>query len=284
MISLTLDDPNLAKAYDELSDPQYEHGRALIDQLEMKAGETVLDIGCGTGRLGFHVLEKIGPTGKFIGMDPLPERVAIAVAKNRHSNAEFGAGVGEDLGHIKSESVDAVYLNAVFHWIIDKGKALGEIRRVLKPGGRVGMTTGPRELMSVTTLYVVTARVIARDSYRQYADPNNFAPGRHLLTTTELIDLFLQADLVISKVHVEPTTKVYASGRDVLRFVESSTFGNYLATVPAGLRDQARRDLIAEFDRERVEGAVRLEGYGVLAVAHKKQAASSVTTRPAGAG
>ena len=55
----------------------------------------------------------------------------FASKKNRFHNAHFQVGSGEDLSFVPSESVDTVYLSSVFHWILDKERALDEIRRQL---------------------------------------------------------------------------------------------------------------------------------------------------------
>ena len=80
------------------------------------------------------IAERVGPTGKVVGVDPLAERIALARA--RAPGIRFEVGQAEDLGVFTDESFDVVCLSAVFHWVEDKPKALAEIRRVLCPGGR----------------------------------------------------------------------------------------------------------------------------------------------------
>jgi len=269
MALLTLDNPELARAYDELSDVQYEQGCALVERLGVKAGDTVLDIGCGTGRLGVHVLGIIGPGGHFIGLDPLPERVAIASRKNTCPNATFRRGVAEDLSFIADGTVDVVILNAVFHWVADKEKALREIRRVLRAGGRVGMTTISRELMVATSFHRATLEVLAHEPYRRHVRPEQMAMIAENVTTTELLEMLARADLAVTELHVETTSWSHASGREMLRFIEASSFGNYLAQLPEALRQQARNDLEAEFDKRKVGGRVEVDGYEMEAVARK---------------
>ena len=63
-VSLELDSPELAATYDQTSLRQFNHGKVLIQALDPKSGERVLDIGCGTGRLGEHVANLVGPTGE----------------------------------------------------------------------------------------------------------------------------------------------------------------------------------------------------------------------------
>lgn len=269
MISLALDNSKLAKTYDEISDSQFESGKKLLAELKVKPGETVLDIGCGTGRLGLYLLDLIGPTGRFIGIDPLPERISIANDNNVHNNAEFRTGVAEDLSFLGNNSVDLVYLSAVFHWVPDKQRALQEISRVLKPGGRIGLTTNAKELVKATTLRAVTTEVLSRVPYRGHLDAEAFAPIRHGVTTTQLVELFLDAGFRVADVRVLAIERLYHTGRDIVDFAEASTFGNYLNHVPEVLRDKARFDLESAFEILRGDEGIPFQLYTLFAIAEK---------------
>jgi len=76
-VSLDLDSPELAATYDQVSVRQFNHGKVLIGALGIKPGERVLDVGCGTGRLGAYVAGLVAPAGSVVGVDPLPLRVAL---------------------------------------------------------------------------------------------------------------------------------------------------------------------------------------------------------------
>lgn len=232
----------------------------------------MLDIGCGTGRLGFHVLDLIGPRGKFIGIDPLPDRIALATEKNRFPNAQFLVGPGEDLSSVPSDSIDIVYLSAVFHWIADKVRALDEIRRVLKPGGEVGLTTGARELAHITSFRQVLDSVLKRKPYSGVVKPEEYVTAKHGVTSTQLIELLLGADLDISGLEIVTRRRRFSTGFQIVDFLESSTFGNYLNHVPQELREQAREDIIAEFENQRTDDGIDFRGYSIFAIAEKKSA------------
>src|SRR5215218_1410938 len=137
--SFAHDNRHLAETYDRVSDLQFEGGKQLIERLGLEEGARVLDVGCGTGRLTRWIAERLGPKGSVVGIDPLEHR--ITVARSEAGPVRFEVGQAEELGAFEDSSFDAVCLSSVLHWVADKARALAEIRRVLRPGGRVALTT-----------------------------------------------------------------------------------------------------------------------------------------------
>ena len=113
-------------------------GRGLIEALRLQAGEHVLEVGCGHGELGAWVAERLGPKGRMAGVEPLPLRVVMA--SRRHPRFEVHEGRAEALTAFAAASFDAVYLNGVFPRLAQPSLALSEARRVLRPGGRIGLS------------------------------------------------------------------------------------------------------------------------------------------------
>jgi arsenite methyltransferase len=108
---------------------------------ELRAGETVLDLGSGAGLDSILAARRVAPTGKVIGIDFAAEMVEKATLNARTvcaTNAEFRQGEAEALP-IRTGSVDVVISNGVFNLCLDKPKALAEAFRVLRPGGRIQM-------------------------------------------------------------------------------------------------------------------------------------------------
>src|SRR5437762_6792007 len=86
----------LASAYEELSDPQFAHGRELLGLLDIAGGDRVLDIGCGTGRLAALAVEALDAQGRLVGIDPAPPRIELARQRS-DVRLEFRIGRAEDL-------------------------------------------------------------------------------------------------------------------------------------------------------------------------------------------
>lgn len=105
----------------------------------IKEGETVLDLGSGTGFDCFLAARKVGKTGKVIGVDMTPEMVGKAkenARKGNYRNVEFRLGEIENLP-VEDGSVDAIISNCVINLSPDKKKVFSEAYRVLKAGGRI---------------------------------------------------------------------------------------------------------------------------------------------------
>lgn len=105
----------------------------------VKKGETVLDLGSGAGFDCFLAANKVGETGKVIGIDMTPEMVEKArenAEKGGYKNVEFRLGEIEDLP-VEDSSVDVVISNCVINLSPDKESVFKEAFRVLTPGGKL---------------------------------------------------------------------------------------------------------------------------------------------------
>jgi arsenite methyltransferase len=108
---------------------------------ELRAGEVVLDLGCGAGMDSILAARRVGPTGRVIGVDMTPAMVEKAGANAQAAGAtkvEFRQGEADRLP-AGDASVDVVISNGVFNLCPDKPKVLAEVFRVLRAGGRLQM-------------------------------------------------------------------------------------------------------------------------------------------------
>jgi ubiquinone/menaquinone biosynthesis C-methylase UbiE len=125
----------------------------LVRLARLEPGQSVLDIGCGTGSLAIAAKRRVGPLGRVHGIDASPEMIARARKKARKAGVDvtFTNGVVERLP-LPDERFDAVLSTLMLHHLprAAREQCVREIRRVLKPGGRVlavdfGGATGDRK-------------------------------------------------------------------------------------------------------------------------------------------
>jgi SAM-dependent methyltransferase len=109
---------------------------------DLRAGEAVLDLGSGGGIDVLLSARRVGPTGRVYGLDMTDEMLALArenAAKAGAANVEFLRGYIEAIP-LPEASVDVVISNCVINLSTDKPTVISEIARVLRPGGRIGVS------------------------------------------------------------------------------------------------------------------------------------------------
>jgi trans-aconitate methyltransferase len=160
-----------AAKYHRISDPQLAWGRAVAARLNAVAGERILDLGCGTGRLTAEIAQMPGII--VVGLDSSPTMLMQA-----------GVRPGSDEGEIPSRwplyiradgaalpfvfAFDAVFSAAVFHWIPDHDQLFRSIYVALKPGGRLIAQCGGAN--NLDRLYGRARDLMQSGEYSEYFD------------------------------------------------------------------------------------------------------------------
>ncbi len=109
---------------------------------ELRPGETVLDLGSGGGIDVLLSAKRVGPEGKVYGLDMTDEMLALALANRDREgarNVEFLKGYIEEVP-LPASTIDVVISNCVINLSADKPRVVAEMFRVLRPGGRVGVS------------------------------------------------------------------------------------------------------------------------------------------------
>lgn len=126
-----------AALYDDRHSFVWKHGATLVDLLAPQAGERILDLGCGTG----HLTARIAEAGaQVVGIDSSAEM--IAEARREFPDLRFEVADARDFA--LGEPFDAVFSNAVLHWVKPPERAVACIRGSLAPGGRFVAELGGR--------------------------------------------------------------------------------------------------------------------------------------------
>lgn len=209
----------------------------------LRGNETVLDVGCGTGRLTAELLERL-PRGRVIAVDASESMLEEA----RKQLAKYGERVefiAADALELKLESAaDVVFSTATFHWILDHARLFRVLYRALRPGGRLEAQCG-----GGPNLAIIKARADElaraprfRDFFRNFRQIWNYA------TPEETAERLRAAGFVAVETSLESTPTPFDSAETFRQFVAKVVLRPYLAAIG----DEARR---AEFLDELVRQA-----------------------------
>ena len=214
-------------AYDRLSTPMERLGREVMDRLELRGDETVLDAGCGSGRLTELLIERV-PDGRVIGVDASPSM--IDAARER-------LGAGADLRvadlvalNLGGDTVDVVYSTATFHWIADHDALFASLRAALRPGGRLVAQCGGAG--NIASVHAAAAQAGDEPPFREHfagwRGPWNFATPEDTERRLRAAG-FDEVRCWLAERPVKPDDP-----RDYLRTIN---LGAHLERLPAGLHD-----------------------------------------------
>jgi trans-aconitate 2-methyltransferase len=239
-----------AKRYDRLAAPQEEWARDVLARLPIRGDETVLDAGCGSGRTTRLLLERL-PHGRVIGVDGS----ASMITEARGALAPFGDRIelihSDLLELVLREKVDAVFSNAVFHWIFDHEALFRRLREAMKPGAILAAQCGGQG--NVANWVGAVRRAAERERFAPYlADrPEPW----HYTSAREAAEVLTQVGFTDVRCWLED------------RIVEPQDPRNYVATVglaahhellPPDLREPFTDAVVEELPRPVVLRYVRL--------------------------
>ncbi|GAB4385921.1 methyltransferase domain-containing protein [Albidovulum sp.] len=163
----------------------------IVAALAIGAGERVLDVGCGTGIVALAAAGRVGPGGRVAAEDINPGMLAVARAKS--DSIDWREAAAEALP-FDDAGFDAVTCQFALMFFADRAKALAEMRRVTRPGGRIGLFVWDRVENSpgYDTLVPVLGEVVGADAAEALAAP--FCLGRREDLDGELAQAGLAAE------------------------------------------------------------------------------------------
>ena len=219
-----------AATYHRVADNQEEWGTEVLGRLKLNGDETVLDAGCGSGRVTRLLLERL-PEGRVIGVDASPSMIEEA----RSNLQGFGDRADLRVGNLTdldlTGEVDAVFSNATFHWVGDHDRLFSRLAEALRPGGALEAQCGGEGNVAEWKRAVESAMGDERFApyFRGMTQPWNFAS----VSDTEV--RLERAGFVVGKVWLEERTVEPTEPRE---YVRSVGLNPHLARVPDELSNQ----------------------------------------------
>ncbi|TFE70752.1 ubiquinone biosynthesis protein [Methylacidiphilum caldifontis] len=238
--------------------------------MKIKPGEKILDIGCGTGELTAYSAQLCAPRGIVVGIDPSPYRIDLA-RKKRIKYCSFQVASSDNLSAFPSNHFDVVYLNYVFHWIADKKSVLKEIFRILKPGGRLGITMGDKQQNSTVFAILMTSikETMGKIPYGELVTP-------YYISKEQLLQLANQCGYSVDSLTVEENIHYLNSPTEVIEFFEASDFGNFLGGIPQQTKTKIIHKMKEKLAQISIPGrGIEMKYRTLIFVGHKPKNKSS---------
>ncbi len=214
-----------ALSYHQVSEPMERMGEEVLERLVLEGDETVLDVGCGTGRVTALLADRL-PRGKVIAVDVSSAMVEMA-RRSLGPNVEV---VQADVGELElDEPVDAVFSTATFHWIPDHLCLFRHLAQLLRPSGHlVAQCGGEGNIAGV----LAAANEVARS--REFAaDFAGFERPSHFAGPQETEAALLEAGFTGVRCWLQPYPVVPPEPLEYLRTV---SLGPHLDWLPPDRR------------------------------------------------
>jgi trans-aconitate 2-methyltransferase len=234
-------------SYDRISGTMEALGLGVLERLELRGDETVLDAGCGSGRITEALIERL-PRGRVIAID---ESASMIDAARERLGPDADLRVG-DLLELKLEvPVDAILSTATFHWIGDHERLFERLHAALAPGGRLVAQCGGEGNIDVLrgTANEVLAHAPYAEHFAGWQPPWNYAGPQ--LTYERLIAAgFADAHCWLTPAPREP--------EDPRAFLSQIVLGPHVQQLPEQLREPFMDDVLAALGEPVIVDYVRL--------------------------
>lgn len=234
-------------SYDRISGPMEALGRDVLGRLELAGDETVLDAGCGSGRITEALIERL-PRGRAIAVDRSPSMVDAA---RQRLGPDADVRVVDLLELDLNEPLDAILSTATFHWIVDHDRLFKRLRSVLRPGGRLVAQCGGEGNITVLrgkVLPLLSEKPYA-EHFRDWSPPWNYAGAD---VTQERLTA---AGFASARCWLQPAPREPEHPRE---FLSTIVLGPHVQQLPEELRERFMDDVMGVLGEPVVVDYVRL--------------------------
>jgi ubiquinone/menaquinone biosynthesis C-methylase UbiE len=239
------------------------YGERTVERLALRPGARVLDVGCGTGASALPAADRVGPTGKVIGIDLADRLLEIArqkAASRNLGNVEFHFGDMERLGYPDRHFHAVICVFAIF-FVPDMAKQLRELWRMVSPGGQLAITTwGPRVLEPAASAFWSAVKELRPDLYL------GFNPWDRITEPASLRALLAEVGIADADILAEDGRQDLRSPEDWWTIVVGSGFRSIVDQMGTEMDGRLRAANLAQI---RSQGITSVETNVIYAVARK---------------
>ncbi|HKQ76471.1 MAG TPA: class I SAM-dependent methyltransferase [Blastocatellia bacterium] len=239
------------------------YGRRTVERLSLQSGASVLDVCSGSGASALPAAERVAPEGRVLAVDLAEGLVDLARAKAMRSdlsNIEFRVGDFEELG-LPDNSFDAVICVFGIFFVPDMPKAVRELWRMVRPGGRLAVTTwGPNFCEPANTIFWDTIRSETPGLYKGYN------PWDRICDPLSVKAMLKEAEIDAADVVSESGRQTLGSPGDWWAIVSGSGYRGTIEQLDPEARERVRHANLTAIQNSQIR---EVETNVVYAVARK---------------
>lgn len=230
------------KKYEKSSAHQKEWGASIIDELNLKGTERVLDLGCGDGVLTARIAALL-PHGEAVGIDASQGMIAVAREKERR-NLRFFLKDIDGLDFV--DEFDLVFSNAALHWVKDHPRLLRNARRALRSGGAIRFNFAADG--NCSRFFKVVRETMAQDQFAAYF--SNFDWPWYMPTLDEYQSIAEQSGLRKVRVWGDNADRYFPDAQTMVNWVDQPSLVPFLSLVAKPDKEAFRNFVIKRMIEE----------------------------------
>jgi trans-aconitate 2-methyltransferase len=234
-----------AAAYDDLSDPMFDWGLAVLESASLRGDETVLDAGCGSGRLTEELVRRL-PNGHVVALDFSPAMLQQARARfaGNHRVSFIEASLESfELPH----PVDGIFSNAVFHWVPDHAAMFRALHAALTPEGFLVAQFGGLGNLENTLRWA--SEIAQLPPFRQFISGAHSGP--HFEDQPSTVARMQAAGFTQIEARMHKVAPRFERRERFEAFAETVILRNVIAGLPGALRPEFLHQLSERVQQER---------------------------------
>ena len=252
-----------AVQYDSVKAPQVDAGRELIALANVKQNDSVLDIGCGTGKLTLEI-SRLASQGTVLGIDPSAEMLRKAEElSGARDNMRFMLLTGQSMEF--ADQFDLVFSNSALQWIQEQREVAGLVYRSLKKGGRIAFQLPAKDFCR--EFFDYTSAVITLLGYEKYF--RNWQKPWYLPTKEEYEVLLKDTGFININVCSRDYRLVFGSVGDVIAWWSSAGLRPFLALLPAREQEYFKDAVAMSYESNRTDRGIEFDFRRLFAFAEK---------------
>lgn len=231
-----------SESYHRIAEPQFAWGIKLIESLELRGDETLLDAGCGSGKLTAELLKQL-PRGRVIAVDLSENMVGAAREFLKPQFRDRVVCMQSDLCELMLEkTADGVFSAATFHWVSDRERMFARLYAALKPGGWLVAQAGGGKTLE--RFWRVADAVLAREPFAGYL--RGFKRQQDYLDPEITREQMQAAGFWDVEVKLQDAPVTFPDAAAFCEFIKTVNLKNHIEKLPTELRERLLDEVAEE--------------------------------------